>query len=129
MKTWTKWKQAYLAAYARGVNRQCVGATDDPFSQAANLVMLPATHDVKDNLAESLDNLALVATSDRTTVQKLIFANLSLTVSVATLTATNNQLTKMVARCNLMPEGRGGGRGHGGSGTQRGFKANWGNYC
>ncbi len=29
MKTWSKWKQAYLAAYTRGVNRQCAGATDE----------------------------------------------------------------------------------------------------
>jgi len=32
MKTWSKWKQTYLAAYARGVNRQHAGATDKPFS-------------------------------------------------------------------------------------------------
>ncbi len=51
MKTWCKWKQAYLAAYARGVNHQRAGATDELFSQAAKLVMLPATHDVMDALA------------------------------------------------------------------------------
>jgi hypothetical protein len=32
MKTWLEWKQAYLAAYPRGVNRQRAGATDKPFS-------------------------------------------------------------------------------------------------
>jgi hypothetical protein len=32
MKTWSEWKQAYLGAYARGVNHQCVGATDKPVS-------------------------------------------------------------------------------------------------
>ncbi len=32
MKTWSKWKQTYLAMYARGINRQCVGATEEPFS-------------------------------------------------------------------------------------------------
>ena len=32
IKTWTEWKQAYLAAYARGVNRQRAGATDEPFT-------------------------------------------------------------------------------------------------
>ncbi len=51
MKTWSKWKQAYFAVYARGINHQCAGATDEPFSQAANLVMLPAAHDVMDTLA------------------------------------------------------------------------------
>ncbi len=89
MTTWTKWKQAYLAAYARGVNRQNASATDELFSLAANLVMLPATHDVMDTLTGLLDNLALAATSDRTTVQQLRLVNLSLMTSVATLTATN----------------------------------------
>jgi hypothetical protein len=49
MKTWSKWKQVYLAAYDRGVNHQHVGATDEPFSQAANLGTLLAAHDVMDN--------------------------------------------------------------------------------
>ncbi len=31
-KTWTKWKQAYLVAYSRGVNHQCAGALDEPIS-------------------------------------------------------------------------------------------------
>ena len=78
MKTWTKWKQAYLAMYTRGINRQCASARDKPFSQAANLVMLPAAHNVMDALAGSLDNLALAAISNRTTVQQLMSANLSL---------------------------------------------------
>ncbi len=50
---------AYLTAYARGVNRQRAGATGKLFSQAANLAMLPAAHDVMDALAGLLDNLAL----------------------------------------------------------------------
>jgi hypothetical protein len=114
MKTWTKWKQAYLAAYTRGANRQCMGATDKPFSQATNLVTLPATHDVMDTLAGSLDSLALAATSNRTTVQQLTLVNLSLTTLVATLTAANKKLTEMVTHCNLMPHGCGNSGGHGG---------------
>jgi hypothetical protein len=38
MKTWSKWKQAYLAAHARGVDHQCADTTDKLFSRAANLV-------------------------------------------------------------------------------------------
>ncbi len=129
MKTWTKWKQAYLAPYTRGINRQCVGAIDKPFSQAANLVMLLAAHDVIYALAGLLDNLALAATSDRTTVQQLTLVNLSLTTSVATLTATNKKFTKMVSCCNLVPQGCSGGGGHGGDSTCRGPKVIWGNYC
>ncbi len=100
--------------YTRGVNRQRAGATYKPFSQVANLVTLSAAHDVMDTLAGLLDNLALAATTDRTTVQQLTAANLLLTMSVATLTAANKKLTKMVARYNPAPQGCGGGGGRGG---------------
>ena len=88
-KTWTKWKQAYLTAYARGIKCQRSGATDEPFTRAANNIMPPATANVMDALAGLLDNLALAATSDKTAVQHLTAANLALTTSVSTLTATN----------------------------------------
>ncbi len=110
-KICTKWKQAYLAAYARGINRKRVGATDEPVIQAANLVTVPATHDVMDTLAGSLDNLALAATSDRISIQQLMLANLSLMTSVVTLTAANKKFTKTVAPCNLAPKERGSGGG------------------
>ncbi len=129
-ETWSKWKQAYLAAYARGVNCQCAGVTDKPFSQAANLVMLPAAHDVIDALAGwLLDNLALVAARNRTTVQQSTLANLSLTTSVATLMAANKKLSKMVAQCNLVPQRCSGRRGCGSNSAHHGPKAIRGNYC
>jgi hypothetical protein len=56
---------------------------------------------VVDALAESLDNLALVATSDRTIVHQLTLANLLLITSVVTLMAANKNLTKMVAAATL----------------------------
>jgi len=40
----------------------------------------------------ALDNLALAATSDKATVQQLTAANLALTTTIATLTATNKKL-------------------------------------
>jgi hypothetical protein len=129
IKTWAEWKQAYLATYTRGVDRQRAGATDKPFSQAANPVTLPAAHDVMDALAGLLDNLALVVTTNRTTVQQLTSANLSLTMLVATLTVANKELTKMVAHYNLVPQGCGGGGGCGGNNACCGPTAIWGNYC
>jgi hypothetical protein len=96
-KTWTKWKQAYLAAYAQGINRQRAGATDEPFTRAANSIMPVATTDVMDALTGSLDNLALAATRDKTALQQLTAANLALTTTVATLTVANKKLTKTVA--------------------------------
>jgi hypothetical protein len=47
-----------------------------------------------DALAGLLDNLALAATTNRTTVQQLTLENLSLPTLVATLTAANKKLTK-----------------------------------
>ena len=38
-KTWTEWKQAYLATYAQGINHQHAGATYEPFTRAANNIM------------------------------------------------------------------------------------------
>ena len=52
-KTWTEWKQAYLAAYAQGINWQCAGATDEPFTRAANNIMWMEITDVMDALAGS----------------------------------------------------------------------------
>ncbi len=129
MKTWAKWKQAYLAVYTRGLNRQRTGATYKLFSQAANLVMIPIVHDVMDALAGLLDNLALVATTNRTTVQQLTAAILSLTTPVATLMVANKKLTKNVACYNPAPQGHGSSRGHGGNNARCGPTEIWGNYC
>jgi hypothetical protein len=129
MKSWSRWKQAYLVMYAGGVNRQCAGATDKPFSRAANLVTLTAAHDMMDALAGSLDNLALAATTDRTTVHQLTSANLLLTTLVATLAAANKKLTETVAHYNPAPQGHGGGRGGESNTARRGSKSIWGDYC
>jgi hypothetical protein len=91
-KTWTEWKQAYLATYAQGIHRQRVGATDELFTRAANNIMPPATAGKMDALVGLLDK-ALAATSDKTPVQHLTAANLALTTSVSTLTAANKKLT------------------------------------
>jgi hypothetical protein len=108
-KTWTEWKQAYLAAYARGINCQRAGATDEPFTtRAANNIMPAATTDVIDALVGSLDNLALAATSNKTALQQLTVANLALTTTVSTLTIANKKLTETVARFNLPPNIHGG---------------------
>ncbi len=46
----------------------------------------------------ALDNLALAATSGKETVQQLTAANLALTTTVATLTATNKKLVDAAAK-------------------------------
>ena len=56
----------------------------------------------------ALDNLALAATSDKATVQQLTDANLALTTTVATLTATNKKLVDAAAK--KKPGATAGGR-------------------
>jgi hypothetical protein len=105
MKTWSKWKHAYLAAYARGINSQRAGATDEPFSQAAKLVPLSATYDVMDALARLFDNLALAATTNRTTVQQLTSAK-SLTNNVS-CNSNGGQQKAHQKGCLLQPRASG----------------------
>ncbi len=105
------------------MNHQQAGATDEPFTRAANNIMPLAPPDVMDALAGSLDNLALAATNDKTALQQLTAANLALTTTVATLTIANKKLTDTVTQFNL-PRG-----GQTGRGAVNGPKAIWGNYC
>ena len=92
--------------------------------------MPPATADMMDALAGSLDNLALAAASDKTAVQHLTAATLALTTSVSTLTATKKKLTNTVTRFNLPPNLCGGGGGQGSNSAWRPTStAIWGNYC
>jgi hypothetical protein len=110
--------------------RQRAGATDEPFTRAANSIMPAATTDVMDALAGSLDNLALAATSNKIAPQQLMAANLALTTTVASLTVANKKLTETEARFNLPPNLRGGYAGRGGEGAQcNAPRAIWGNYC
>ncbi len=88
--------------------------------------MPAAPTDVMDALAGSLDNLALAATSNKTTLQQLMAVNLALTTTVSMLTIANKKLTETAARFNLPPNLRGGHAGRGGA-TRT--KAIWGNYC
>jgi hypothetical protein len=105
------------------MNRQRAGATDEPFTRAANNIMSAASPDVMDALAGSLNNLALAATNDKTALQQLTAANLALTTTVSMLTIANKKLTNTVARFNLP---RGGQAGCGGGNRPN---AVWGNYC
>ncbi len=51
--------------------------------------MLPAASPAIGGLEKALDNLALAATNDTAVLQQLMAANLALTTTVASLTATN----------------------------------------
>ena len=78
----------------------------------------------------TLDNLALAATSNKTTVQQLTAANLALTTTVATLTATNKNLVDAAAK--KQRPGTAAGAAAGASktpGKRWANKAFPGNYC
>jgi hypothetical protein len=107
-RSWAEWKKLYPAAYARGVNRQCAGATDKLFSKgAANLaIILTEAPQLNDAITGALDNLALAATRDKTIIQQLMEANLLLTQTVTTLTAANNKLMEKIGR--MAPNAPGG---------------------
>ena len=54
--------------------------------------MLPAAGPAIGRLESALDNLALAATNDTAVLQQLTSANLALTATIGTLTATNKKL-------------------------------------
>jgi hypothetical protein len=60
--------------------------------------VLPEAPPTFGQLKTALDNLALVATNDTAILQQLTAANLALTTTVATLTATNKKLVDVAAR-------------------------------
>ena len=54
-------------------------------------------------LETALDNLALAATNDTAVLQQLTLANLALTATIGTLTATNKKLVDAAARAKGTP--------------------------
>jgi hypothetical protein len=83
----------------------------------------PATFD---RLEVALDNLALAATNNAAVLQQLTAANLTLTNTVAALTATNKKLVDAAATRLLATPPATGSRRPGSTTTNKPFK---GNYC
>ncbi len=65
--------------------------------------MLPAAAPAVARLETALDNLALAATNDTAILQQLTSANLALTATIGTLTATNKKLVDAVAHAKGIP--------------------------
>jgi hypothetical protein len=95
-RTWSGWKMAFRLAH---VKRQCqilaLGG-GEPLGGAHGV--LPASAPAIGLLESALNNLALAALNDTAVLQQLTAANLALTSSVATLTATNKKLVDVVTR-------------------------------
>ena len=73
----------------------------DPLGGAQGV--LPAAAPAVARLETALDNLALAATNDTAVLQQLTSANLALTATIGTLTATNKKLVDAVARAKGTP--------------------------
>ena len=91
-RTWPAWKTAFRLAHLK---RQCqILALKGSEPLGGAHAVIPVTGKIE----AALDNLALAATSDKATVQQLTAANLALTTTVATLTATNKKLVDAAAK-------------------------------
>jgi hypothetical protein len=91
-RTWSAWKTAFRQAHLKRQRQILATKGGKPLGGAHAVIP------VRGKMEAALDNLALAATSDKTTVQQLTAANLALTTTVATLTATNKKLVDAAAK-------------------------------
>ena len=91
-RTWSAWKAAFRLAHLKRQRQILATKGSKPLGGAH--AAIPVTG----KMETALDNLALAATSDKATLQQLTAANLALTTTVATLTATNKKLVDAAAK-------------------------------
>jgi hypothetical protein len=99
--TWAAWKTAFRLAHLK--RQRQVLASGGEESLGGTHGVLPAVMPAIGGLETALDNLALLATNDMVVLQQLTAANLALTATVETLTATNKKLVDAVARAKGTP--------------------------
>jgi hypothetical protein len=120
-RSWAAWKTSFRSAHLKRQRQLLASGGGEPLGGAHGV--LPTDPPASINRLEiALDNLALAATNDTAVLQQLVAANLALTNSVATLTATNKKLVEAAAkRVPGTPQGTGKTSGNG--------KPFPGNYC
>jgi hypothetical protein len=96
-RTWAAWKTAFRLAHLKRQRQILASGGGEPLG-GAHGVMPAGLPPTMDRLESALDNLALAATNNRTVLEQLTAANLALTSTVATLTATNKKLAKGKAK-------------------------------
>ncbi len=103
-KTWTAWKTRYRAAHiARKRQPLAAGTTSLGTANTVTPTGDTITPETFARLDGYLDNLALAATTERTTLTKLIETNALLTTAGATLTAS---VTALTAAYTLLANGK-----------------------
>jgi hypothetical protein len=115
-RTWPAWKTAFRLAHLKRQRQILASKGGEPLGGANAVTPVTGT------MEAALDNLALAATSDKATIQQLTAANLALTTTVATLTATNKKLVDAAAKKKP-------GAGTGAAKTPDPDKAVPGGYC
>ena len=90
-RTWTAWNTAFCLAHLKRQRQILASGGGEPLG-GANGVLPASLPPVMGRLESALDNLALAATNDKAVVEQLTAANLALTSTIATLTATNKKL-------------------------------------
>jgi hypothetical protein len=94
-RTWKAWKTAFCLAHLKRQRQILASGGGKPLRGAHGVT--PDLPPAIDHLGSALDNLALAATNDTAVLQQLMAANLALTSTIATLTATNKKLVDTAA--------------------------------
>jgi hypothetical protein len=93
-KTWLNWKHHYCAAHTTRCRQLLAAGTATMGSaNAATRVDTEPITDTTAKLDKYLDNLAAVATNEKSTLQQLTESNTTLTANIATLMANITALT------------------------------------
>jgi hypothetical protein len=125
LRMWAAWKTAFCLAHLKRQRQILALGGGEPLGGAHGI--LPAAALAIGKLETALDNLALAATNNGVVLQQLTAANLALTATVGTLTATNKKLVDAAARAKgtpaATPEVTPAGLGRSVKNTQPG------NYC
>jgi hypothetical protein len=89
--TWVAWKTAFRIAHLKCQRQILASGGGEPLG-GAHGVLPAAFSPAMDRLESALDNLALAATNEEALLEQHTAANIALTSTIATLTATNKKL-------------------------------------
>ena len=100
-RTWLAWKTAFGLTHLKRQRQIVASGGGGPLGGAHSV--LPVAALAIGRLETALDNLALAAMNNTDVLQQLTLANLALTATIGTLTATNKKLVDAVVRAKGTP--------------------------